>query len=149
METFDDISWQFMTFDDIWAKNHIVSHDMSWFDSFWFREANTWLTWQENNRLNVNFNGIFLVEKDSYISLDSPRKILWQQNHENSFIEQGISFAAQWLWNCIVYSMIFIESVQVHSNVQINDALSVVYERTRSLLWNRRGISQSWILSLS
>ncbi len=33
-------------------------------------------------------------EMISYIFLHSPRKILWQQNHENAFIGQGISFAA-------------------------------------------------------
>ncbi len=30
METFDDILRHFMPFDDIWAKNHVVYHDMSW-----------------------------------------------------------------------------------------------------------------------
>ncbi len=56
---------------------------------------------------------------NSYISLDSPRKILWQQNHEHSFIGKGIYFAAPWPWNCLVHSMIFAESVGFSGNVPL------------------------------
>ncbi len=31
----------------------------------------------------------------------------WRQNHENSFIGPGISFAAPWPWICLAHSMIF------------------------------------------
>ena len=54
----------------------------------------------------VNFTRehiIFLAEMNSFKSLDLPRKILWRQNHENSFIGQGIYFATLWL----VHSMNF------------------------------------------
>ena len=54
------------------------------------------------------FSFFFIFWKSRCQFLDSPRKILWQQN---SFIGPGISCAAPWPWNCLVHSMIFIESV--------------------------------------
>ncbi len=53
------------------------------------------------------FHSIFLDEMKLYISLYSPRKVLWGQNHKDSFIGQGISFAALWPWIFLVHSMIF------------------------------------------
>ncbi len=48
---------------------------------------------------------------NSYMSLDSPMKILWQQNHENSFLGQGISLAASSNGIALSIQWFFIESV--------------------------------------
>ncbi len=62
------------------------------------------------------------------------------QNHENSLIGRGISFAAPWPWNCLVHSMIF------YGECVANDsAPHPVNEERSALLWNEQ-IAMEWFI---
>ena len=58
---------------------------------------------------------------NSDISLDSPRKILWQQNHENSFIGQGISFAAPWPWISLSIQLFLLRVYSCRFKIDLNN----------------------------
>ncbi len=72
-----------------------------------WKDMAIWLPSQGNYPLNLHPQYFPCWNDLIHISLVSPRKILWRQNHEDSFIGQGISFAAPWPWICLGHSMIF------------------------------------------
>ena len=88
----------------VWVAGYLTEREsVSWilvyFDGIFLLEkiwqSNIWLTSQGNYPLNL-LPRYFLAEMNPNISLDSPSKILRRQNHEDSSIWQGISFAAPW-----------------------------------------------------